>query len=465
MQSVRVASIASAVAWVLMAAWCAAGYPPCVDLPVHAAQMQTMAALLRGDPAVSQVYELHVELGYGLVYWIFLPVTLATSGATAARVALWLSLVLFPLALLVLLRAFRRPDWYVLLGLPLAFSVSYYYGFLPYLLGMPLCMLALAAAARAFEEPSPRRLVLLNLAAAAAALAHLLSFAAFATGALGLALAERPRARRVARLAAGLVLPAALVIPRVVTMAVRATAERRGYDYGRGPLPHLTWFWENYAPEGVLVIVAPAAVALAFTLRWLTRRRAEPAGPLGLALGLLVLYFLLPKSMSGIWGVFIRLPALMGVAVLLLVDGAAWGRRARLALIALSLAAVAEALVFHARFARAVDGLAEVVASAPPGARTGYVALGGDPVLGSRHIYGRHLGSWLVASRGGVDVFIFGEADHYPARFLPGFLPPLPLHQPSWYDTVLLYGEGKIPGPLASFRETARAGSWRRLEH
>ncbi len=70
--------------WAIFTAWCVWGFPPPVDLPAHGAQLETLANLLRGDPAVSQVYEIRVPIGYGLVFWLFLPLTYLTNGAVAA---------------------------------------------------------------------------------------------------------------------------------------------------------------------------------------------------------------------------------------------------------------------------------------------------------------------------------------------------------------------------------------------
>ncbi|MHB8877927.1 MAG: hypothetical protein ACYC8T_29890, partial [Myxococcaceae bacterium] len=153
--------------WGAFTAWCVWGFPPCVDLPAHGAQMQTLAELLRGDPAVGALYEVKFPLGYGLPFWLFLPVAFISNGALAARLAMWAAMMLYPLSHLALARAFKRPDWTLLLGLPLAFNISYWYGLLPGLFAQPLVFFALAVLAKALETPRARWLVLLNLVAAA----------------------------------------------------------------------------------------------------------------------------------------------------------------------------------------------------------------------------------------------------------------------------------------------------------
>jgi hypothetical protein len=57
------------LAWALLCLWCARGTPPGVDLPAHAAQMQTLASLLGGEAEVSGRLEARFVPGYGWVTW------------------------------------------------------------------------------------------------------------------------------------------------------------------------------------------------------------------------------------------------------------------------------------------------------------------------------------------------------------------------------------------------------------
>ena len=210
------------VSWAFFTAWCVWGFPPPVDLAAHGAQLQTLVSLLRADPAVSQVYELHVPLGYGLVYWLFLPLAWLTNGAVAAKAALWVTLQLFPLSQLAVLRAFRRPDWVVLLVLPLAFNFSYWYGLLSGFFAQPLMFFAIAVFQRTLETRRMRTLIWVNLLAAATMQSHLVAFVALALSLCVLALAQPPRRRSLQMAALALALPVALSLPKVWSMAVRA---------------------------------------------------------------------------------------------------------------------------------------------------------------------------------------------------------------------------------------------------
>ncbi|ATB39239.1 hypothetical protein CYFUS_004683 [Cystobacter fuscus] len=454
--------------WGLFASWCVAGSPPCVDLAAHGAQLETLRLALRGDPAVRAVYGVHFPWGYGLIYWLLLPLAIVTNGAVAVRVGLWLALMLYPVSHLALVRAWRRSDAVLLVGLPLAFNLSYWYGLLSGLFAQSLAFLTLAAFVRALEAPSPRRFIWVNLLAAATFLSHLVAFAAISVAMAAVALSGRPWRARIQGLAVSMGLPVLLSLPKAWSMATRAVTPGDWPVTEYNAASHINWFFKTYQPEGWLAAVGPLLVTLAFGVYWLRRRREEPAAPAMAFLALVALYLVTPKTLSGIFLVSVRLPVLAGMCSLLMVDWRVLPRALRAGLVLLSLFSLGETAVFHERFARAVEGLDEVMAGGPPG-RNGYLSLVGATVLGSRHIYLAHLGQWLTATRGGVGHDFFTDARHHPVHALPGQAPvsdvrAATLEQRQWFDTVLVFGEGTPPEPFDTWRETAHAGRWRRLE-
>lgn len=492
--------------WAAFTGWCVWGFPPPVDLPAHGAQLQTLVNLLRGDAALRELYEIRVPIGYGLVYWLFLPVAWLWNGAVAVRVALWVALLLFPISQLALLRAFRRPDWLALLGLPLAFNFSYWYGLLSGLFALPLALLTIAAFEHAIQsassawprlraDPDPGRgawrnadhppepltarswagegrrewiwLALVNLGAAATLQSHLIAFVALTLLLAVLALCHPPRVRSQRFAALGLALPLLISVPKIWSMAIRALTP--------GPWPatefaltsHLNWFFRNYRPEGRLAAWGPVLVSSAMVLLYLRRRRKEPFAPAAMFIALLLLYLATPKTLSGIFLISVRLPVFAGMIALLLVDGSAIPKPLRAGLVAISLASLVETGIFHWRFARAIDGLHAMIEGPPPG-RHGYWSLAGKGILGSRLIYLEHLGQWLTAARGGVGHNFFADAEHHPVRFKPGVELPTDLSQatPSQlaqFDQILIFGQGQLPPWLDGFREVAHAKAWRKL--
>jgi hypothetical protein len=452
--------------WGAFTAWCVWGFPPCVDLPAHGAQMETLATLLRGDAAVAQFYRVTFPLGYGLPFWLFLPVAFVANGAVAARLAMWTALMLYPLSHLALVRAFKRPDWTLLLGLPLAFNISYWYGLLPGLFAQPLVFFGLALFARALDSPRAKWLVLLNVAATAALLSHLVAFAAMGFVMAAYTLTRRPLLPALRVLALGLALPAALSLSKVWSMATRAVTPGEWpatvYDFSS----HFNWFFKNYRPEGQLAALVPLVVACVFALVYLVRRRKEPIGPAVMLAAMVALYLATPKTLSGIFLISVRLPALAGMLALLVADLPA-SRALRGVLIGACFLSLVETAAFHVRFARAVDGLDEMVRE-PPKGRHGYESLVGREVLGSKHVYLDHLGQWWTAKWGGVGHNFFADAEHHPVRFREGTSVPADLwdetpERVAFFDELLVYGDGPLPANLAGWREVQRAGAWRKL--
>lgn len=456
-------------AWAIGTAWCLAGVPPLVDLAGHGAQMQTLVSLFRKDPLVSTYYRPDFHIGYGIELWLFAPLAWLTNGAVAAKVALWCALQLFVLSLWALARVFQRPVWLLFLGLPLAFNMSYWYGLLPGLFSHSLTMFSVAAYVRANETRSWRWLVALNLLAAATLLTHLFSFALLAVvlGAFALVSAQRWAALRT--LVAGMGLSVALSLPRVLTLADRAveTGPWPTTDYNLGA--HFNWFFKHYRPEGRLAALAPLVIAGVLMLAALLRRpRARKEAVWGV-LALMLTYFVTPKTLSGIYLVCMRIPAVAGMLALFVVDPAVLPRWLKASLVALAAASLVETAVFHQRFAREVDGLWEIVERAPNPGVHGFVTLQGDRVLGSVPVYLEHLGEWWTARQGGVGHNFFANYDHHPARQVPGRELPLRLEQATpeeraQFDQVLILGPGVPPPPFDTWPQVDAAGPWRRLK-
>ena len=466
----KIAGACAAAAWMAFTAWCVAGYPPSVDLPVHGAQMQTLVALLRGERGVSSVFQPEFRFGYGFGEWLLLPVAWALNGAAAARLGAWLGLQIFGVGAWAFLRAWGRPGWLVLAALPLAFNATYYYGFLSFNLGLGVALASLARFSRLLQEleagkPTRRRLFEVAALSAFALLIHVLAFVAVAAGVVALALASRHR-RSAFRAALAVLLPgAALSIPRILlTASALRGPSQNGLEYG-GLKLHLWWFWQNTGPEGRLGTIVPLAVSAALLASWLLRRRAGPAGPAAVAFALLALYFAAPRSAGGIWGIFIRFPTLVAVAALAAVALEKERRAVLAGVVALCLLPLVEVARWHARFKTATAGL-EHLATPAKHERQAYLSLDGDRILGSSHIYLRHLGTWFTAEHGGIANNIAAESTHCPVHMKEGVVIPQVLRtqeDASWYDTVIVFGKGPLPEALSGFCLASASGPWRLL--
>ncbi|MBN1205424.1 MAG: hypothetical protein JXB05_10920 [Myxococcaceae bacterium] len=451
------------------------GIPPAVDLPAHAAQMQTLAELVRGAPDVSRVYEAGFPVGYGLPVWLFLPLTLLTNGAVAARAAVWTALVLFPLGHLALARALGRTGWTVVLALPLAFHLSYWYGFLPSFFAVPFVLLGFAAYVRALDAPTRagrgRALAALALLALGAMLSHLVAFGMLGVGVVALALASPLRGEALRRAALGLAPATLLCATRVLALVGRAAAPGSHLPSSYDAASHVNFLFRAYRPEGLLAVAGPLLVTAVFVVAGWVHRRQEPRRPWALFLALTALYVATPKALSGAWLIHVRVAVLAGAAALLLVDPARLARPLRVLLVGIVLLSLVETARFHVRFAREVEGLEALTAAPPPAGAHGYLSLPGLR-LGEkgRLTYLEHLGQWWTGRQGGVGHHFFADADHQPVRFREGQELPArldataPPEDFAPFSALLVYGEGPLPAALSGFRETARAGRWRRLD-
>ncbi|MGO9828695.1 MAG: hypothetical protein ACLPJH_01045 [Myxococcaceae bacterium] len=452
--------------WTLLAAYLSLGMPPVVDLPVQGAQLETLAGLVRGNPLLNQVYEFQWTPGYGLVHWLFLPVALLANGAVAARLAWFTCLELYAVGGLLLIRRLRRPDLTLLLTLPFAFGLSYYYGFLSELFARDLGLLTLAAFCACCAHDTRALRVLFCLGMFATWLSHLFIFCVLLAVLFAVVAAQRfePRAVRLALLGASG--PLLLTVPALLAVADRSGAFHPVYDaYAHTP----GWFFRLFRSEGLLSVALPLLLAAVMgALAWRQRRHESPA--LAALLALALMFVLCPRSFylqAGFNMANVRLAALVGLAAVLAANVTSLPRLVRGGLYALTLASLAETALFHHRMREAVAGLSAVEGLGPAG-RHATLFLTSEALPGTRLPYVEHLGEWVTASRGGVGHHLLADSPHFPVHFRPGMQLPTTLQafspaQLAQLDEVFVFGEGELPAQLAAFCERARAKRWRRL--
>jgi hypothetical protein len=454
---------AALMGWAMVAGYCVWGFAPAVDLAGHGAQMQAMADWLRDVPAIRERYDLRFHVGYGLPLWLFLPVAAMSSGAVAARLALWVCLMLYPLSGWALARAFGRTPWVIaVLTVPFAFNLSYWYGLVPGLFAQPLVFLAVASFGWGLKNGQRRWLGVTALLAVATALSHLLTFGALAAALLALAHGSANRLKSTLQAVACVLLAGLVGLAEVARLLSRSV-----HPEGSPPTEwsldgHSAWFFRVYGPEGLLSVALPVAITVVAVVLWVHQRR--PAAPVAAFVALGVCFLVMPKTAGGIYLACSRLPPLAGVLALTLPVWPVWrGTKWLLVLAGLSLT---ETVVFHARFAHAVSGLDQLIAQPPaaPPAVHGYLPVAGTRVLGSKHIYAEHLGQWWTASHGGLGHHFFADADHHPIHFRPGHELPMSLFdapdQAAQFDQLLVFGPGEVLG----FREVTRKDAWRLMQ-
>lgn len=149
----------------------AARFLPLLDLPQHLGLAVAVAGA--GDPASPFARYLEVD-PWPVPYWTFSGAMWLLQKAFSPEVAGKLVLSAYaaglPLAAGFLLRSLGRDPRWAVLAVPLAFSTNLFYGFLPFLVGTPLLLLALGLLDRHLAAERPRAGGAGLLAAAAVAL-------------------------------------------------------------------------------------------------------------------------------------------------------------------------------------------------------------------------------------------------------------------------------------------------------
>jgi hypothetical protein len=158
----------------LLSTWLLFGFDPLPisDLPQHAAQVALFAAL--GDPSFpfAGQYELNFFTPYLLAYLIAGALTLAMPVPLAFKATLYLALLAWLWAYFRFLRRTGATPWWLLVVFPVFFGMSFLWGFVNYLLAVPLVLLAVELSFVHGAAPDRRTAMKLGLVGVACFFAH-----------------------------------------------------------------------------------------------------------------------------------------------------------------------------------------------------------------------------------------------------------------------------------------------------
>ncbi len=149
---------------------------PMVDLPQHAAQIATWQRIDAGDPASVERFELNFRTPYLLAYPLARALAPLCGVVLALKLVVWLSVVASFFALAALARKLGHDPWLGFFGVVTAMGLCFYFGFVSFLVAMPLAIAALALALEHAEQPSARSGVLLALVLSLLITAHGIAF-------------------------------------------------------------------------------------------------------------------------------------------------------------------------------------------------------------------------------------------------------------------------------------------------
>lgn len=444
-------------------------YLPCTDLPQHL----SVAAILQGYDNPALGFSRHYALDLGRTMYLLPYAATLLLGALlplrlALAVVLFSSVIIYPLALMRLLRALGKPRALCLLALPLVYNSAFYWGFINFNLGVGLGIWGMALLLE------PRRGWLGDVALAA--LGGLIVFThlyglALLLGFGGLVMLLGPRRRlgiRLLPLAPAVVgaaiwpWPGAKVNPDQV--ASWAGAQRRLLDFPRDVLGA----YQDRMELLLLAVLVGGFLLLALRGRGLPGRDAWRGLPwaeraLWLLLLLnLVLYQAMPLHTATAKFVHFRhgLIALMLLPVLVPGDALARGRAvARGALVAVALLAILSGWWHLWRFDREARGFDQVVRKLPPKPRL--LSMAADPnggVMATRPYL--HFAAYAQARKGGLIATTFARFWNIPVRRRPGTRAPVTPDSFEWrpdtYDYRkfgYFYPWVLVRGPLPELKE------------
>lgn len=198
-------------------------YPPMADLPQHVAAVMVLDLVHFGDYAYGHMFEFNWDRPYWLAYFLVWLFSQVVDYVLAAKLVVALAIVALVLSLIYMRREFNAPaslDW---LFLAVPFGFAYDWGFLSFLIALPLCPLFVVCYRRFLENRTGWKMVLAWIFLLY--FAHLLALAFCCLVGASMALRGEPSLKRVV----GRVLPLLASIPLGVGWFL-ANIETRNID-------------------------------------------------------------------------------------------------------------------------------------------------------------------------------------------------------------------------------------------
>jgi hypothetical protein len=472
------AFIATAPAWIVR-------HPPLQDLPTHLAILRVVHSYF--DPAFGLQSDFALNLLHTnyLLYYLVGSLFAYLVGVTYANVALvCLYLGGTVLAMRELLKVLGKDERLALFVMPLLVNVMFLMGFLPFLLGVPLCLLSLAAAIRHIEQPTRQTAITLACMSCVLFLMHLFPFAIFGIGFAALFPWARPRTW----LRAGL--PVVPSLGLVAAWVLSAETARKSLDTMKAEAPRPydqalrdvgRWTYDVFTDTSdeyyfiALAFVVVLALALSQGDRDGSKKisRRYALVPIVCAF----LYFTTSENIGDVWLFAQRFPILAlftGVPLLRMPSGLRGVAMSALAF-AVGTGSIVNVCKHYIEFEqREVGEFDEALEQIPPAQKVaGLIFDKGSGVVNYAPFL--HYVSYYQAQKGGVVQFSNANISYSPYHFRPDRLPPQ--GQPArlrwewtpeavrigelypYFDFVLTRGGGFAPPP-GTYHVKWRGGRW-----
>ena len=384
-------------------------YLPLVDLPGHLAIITALKEFLAGNAAFTS--EFAVEwyapylTGLGLVYALslILPITVA------AKIVVSLSIILIPIATGALLREIGADERWKWLVIPGTYSVAFYWGFLSYLVAIPIGIWLLVQTIRFDRAPSLRGGLGIAAIALLAFFSHLVAMGFACLCALAYIAGARYTDLRGLALRA---LPYTAPLPLIALWFARETgsvvAQDAPYVYGSLTDRFLLLISQSAGLDSVTPLAAVLTIAIVI-LPPLCGARLSPRPERWLPFVVGLMAFFAAPAFAFLTGFFYeRLGAFLVPLWLMLWNSPR--ERSRLEWIAMPLVLlwVAANTWRFASFGHETRSFDAVAARMEPGKRVAAFVVDNTTSWFSTPVY-LHFVSWYQAKTGGVVDFNFGD--------------------------------------------------------
>jgi hypothetical protein len=130
---------------------------PMVDMPQHAAQVAALSEMFAGNPTFTSVFEIELFTPYLLGYLLVWVLSLAVPIDVAIQITVSLAVLAIPILSGRLLREVGGEERWKWLAIPCSFSYALYWGFLSFIVAVPLALGFMILAIRFDRQPNVRR--------------------------------------------------------------------------------------------------------------------------------------------------------------------------------------------------------------------------------------------------------------------------------------------------------------------
>jgi len=386
---------------------------PAVDLAEHAAQVSALKQVLAGNEAFTHLFEIHWFTPYLVGYLLLYLLSLLLPIQVATQVLVSFAVIALPLSTGALLRAAGADERWKWLTIPGSYSFAFYWGFLTFMVAVPISLFFLVLTWWFVRQPTLRNGVLVALASLLLFFCHFLAFCGASLFALGIVAGSNYRNLKALIVRS---LPYAAPLPLVASWAV-STANHDGkvqasdFVFGGVGQKFAQFLAQpagfDYISSWLTPIVTLTVALFPLIGGAKLSRRPERWLPVLLAV---IVFLALPSSNFHTGFIYERMGIFIAPLWLMAWDPAPNRRWEKIDGLAMGVILLWLFINVgrYAAFAREVESFDRALAAAVPGKKMGTMTNGDGSPLFVPPIY-HHFPAWYQAEHGGIVDFNFGD--------------------------------------------------------